>query len=286
MNTPKPEFRWIAFDVETTGLRAQTDRIVEIGALVFDTEGAILDSFHSLINPMCPMPPGARAVHRISDADLQHQPRASQVLPNFCDWLARHAGAEMLAHNAAFDAGFLGWELHRAGLPTPNRMLIDTVPVARRAWPTLTSHRLEFLATHFAWNLADPHRALGDCHRVLALWLAASKVLPRSAPPAARYPIRAKEHTTHLPSDFQWIEQAIPDHKTVRIEYDGGSRGTAPREITPLAFERRSGAWYLIALCHLDRIEKAFRLDRIRSAADPARHDQVALNLGRKATNV
>ncbi len=50
----------------------------------------------------------------------------------------------------------------------------------------------------------------------------------------------------------------------VRIEYDGGTRGSTPRSITPRRFVQRGGATYLVAFCHLDDFEKSFRLDRIR----------------------
>ncbi len=50
----------------------------------------------------------------------------------------------------------------------------------------------------------------------------------------------------------------------VRIEYDGGTRGSAPRMVTPRNFVRRGGYNYMVAFCHLDSSEKSFRLDRIR----------------------
>ena len=50
----------------------------------------------------------------------------------------------------------------------------------------------------------------------------------------------------------------------MQIEYDGGTRGAAPRSITPRRFTQRGGATYLVAFCHLDAFEKSFRLDRIR----------------------
>jgi predicted DNA-binding transcriptional regulator YafY len=49
------------------------------------------------------------------------------------------------------------------------------------------------------------------------------------------------------------------------MEYTGGTRGTAPREVTPRAFVQRGGTAYLVAFCHLDSAEKSFRLDRVRS---------------------
>ncbi len=48
------------------------------------------------------------------------------------------------------------------------------------------------------------------------------------------------------------------------MEYDGGSRGPSPREITPRRFLHKGGIAYVVALCHADVFEKSFRLDRVR----------------------
>jgi predicted DNA-binding transcriptional regulator YafY len=50
----------------------------------------------------------------------------------------------------------------------------------------------------------------------------------------------------------------------ISIEYHGGTHGSTPRPITPRRFVHRGGANYLIAFCHIDLLEKSFRLDRIR----------------------
>ena len=61
---------YVAFDLETTGLSAESDRIVEIGAVRFDAAGMVLGEFQRLVNPLRPSGPQARAVHGISDAEL------------------------------------------------------------------------------------------------------------------------------------------------------------------------------------------------------------------------
>jgi predicted DNA-binding transcriptional regulator YafY len=70
----------------------------------------------------------------------------------------------------------------------------------------------------------------------------------------------------------------------IHIEYDGGTRGATPRSITPRRFVQRGGANYLIAFCHIDALEKSFRLDRIRSVQltfesdpDPVQVDRPAV---------
>src|SRR3954447_6517641 len=76
-----PLHEWIAFDLETTGLVAEIDRVVEIGAVRFDASGRELARFERLINPERPMSPAAQAIHGISDADWPAKPRRARSCP-------------------------------------------------------------------------------------------------------------------------------------------------------------------------------------------------------------
>ena len=65
------EFReFVALDLETTGLMADTDRIVEIGAVRFQEDGREIGRFQRLVNPERRMSPTAFAIHGLSDLDL------------------------------------------------------------------------------------------------------------------------------------------------------------------------------------------------------------------------
>ena len=60
------------------------------------------------------------------------------------------------------------------------------------------------------------------------------------------------------------IAEAIVRGGKVRIEYAGGTRGSSPREVSPRKFDQKGGVAYLVAFCHIDALEKSFRLDRVR----------------------
>src|SRR6185312_727184 len=94
---------YVAFDLETTGLVADTERVVEIGAVRFDSSGAELGRFECLVNPLRSMPPGAQAIHGISDADLAGASTAETVLPGFLAFLGDPETTTLLAHNSSFD---------------------------------------------------------------------------------------------------------------------------------------------------------------------------------------
>ena len=111
------EHQFVALDLETTGLMAETDRIVEIGAVRFLPDGREIGRFQRLVNPQRPMSPAAYAIHGLSDADLADAAPAREILPEFLSFLGDADSTALIAHNAAFDAGFLGRELSRAGLP-------------------------------------------------------------------------------------------------------------------------------------------------------------------------
>jgi DNA polymerase III epsilon subunit family exonuclease len=263
MDRPRAAFeQWIAFDVETTGLVAETDRIVEIGAVRFDASGEELGRFERLVHPERPMSPAAQAIHGISDLDLAGAAPARMVLPEFLAFLGDPAEAALVAHNAAFDAGFLGHEIARAGLPRPGHSVIDTLALALRRVPSLNNHRLDTLARLFNLDLEGQHRALGDCLRVKGLWLALNG--PTTAPEElASYPILDPMRPVVVPLEWEPVSRAIPSGCRLRMEYSGGSRGEAPREVTPRGFVTRGGVPYLVAYCHLDAFEKSFRLDRV-----------------------
>jgi DNA polymerase III subunit epsilon len=255
---------YVAFDFETTGLRAETDRVVEIGAVRFEAGGRELARFESLVNPERPMSPGAQAVHGISDLDLVGAPTAREILPGFLDFLGDPVETTLLAHNASFDARFLGSELARLGRKPPGHAVNDTLALARARLPDLRNHRLDTLTRVLNLDNGGMHRALADSLRVKGLWLAlrgdegpTQGVIP--------YPIfDAGSPMPDAPFGWQALANAIRVGSRVRMEYEGGTRGREPREITPRSFTQLGGVSYVVAVCHLDGLEKKFRLDRVR----------------------
>lgn len=255
---------YLAFDLETTGLHAGRDRVVEVGAVRFDASGRELARFESLINPQRPMSPGAQAVNGISDDDLADAPLACEVFPRFLAFVGDPAGVRMLAHNASFDAGFLGMELTRLGLDPAGHLVTDTLALARSRLPYLSNHRLDTLAQKLKLAVGQPHRALFDSVRVKELWLALGGVGLEGRACVA-YPLRdGKSAAVPAPAGWDALAEAIRKGARLRVEYTGGTRGPEAREIAPRAFALKGGVPHLVALCHVEGIEKSFRLDRVR----------------------
>ena len=149
---------FVAFDTETTGLKADKAKLLEIGAVSFNKDG-VIGTFEQLINPCCPIPPEAERVNHISQEMVQDAPLEEQVLPDFLSFIGNSV---LIAHNAGFDLAFINTALQRAGYNRLRNYTTDTLQLARSVFPQLCSHTLQFLASYFKIEVHNAHRALDD----------------------------------------------------------------------------------------------------------------------------
>lgn len=149
-------------DVETTGgAAARGDRITEIGIVVVDGAGEVRDTYSSLINPGRPIPPFISKLTGITDELVRDAPPFAAVAAEVAE---RVSGRVFVAHNVAFDWGFVDHELVAArGVGLTGRRLC-TVRLARRVVPELTRRSLGYLSDFFGVENPARHRALGDAH--------------------------------------------------------------------------------------------------------------------------
>jgi DNA polymerase III subunit epsilon len=126
--------REIIFDTETTGLSPNSgDRLVEIGCIEMLDRFPTGRIFHKYINPERDMPLEAFNVHGLSSDFLKDQPLFSEIAEELWDFLN---GAQLVAHNASFDMGFINAEFARVKKPQIGMdNVIDTVMLARRKFP-------------------------------------------------------------------------------------------------------------------------------------------------------
>lgn len=149
--------RPIFYDTETTGIRADRDRIIEIAA--YDPVNEC--SFEQLIHPGCPIPPDATAIHKITDEMVAKAPPFSLVVQEFlkfCD-----GDVVLIAHNNdSFDQPFIKAEFTRCGLAFPSWKFLDSLKWARRYRCDLPRHTLQFLREIYDIPANNAHRALDD----------------------------------------------------------------------------------------------------------------------------
>ena len=151
------EGEFVAFDIETTGLYAATDEIIEIAAVLI-RNGEFCGSYHSYVNPGREIPAKITQLTGITDADVAEAPSIEPVLTEFLNF----AGSRVLAaHNASFDMGFISAACEKYGKEKAFTS-IDTVNLSRALLPGLTNYKLDTVAKALNMPKFDHHRAQDD----------------------------------------------------------------------------------------------------------------------------
>ncbi len=148
---------YVAFDIETTGLRVKHEAITEIGAVVI-RDGEITDRFQTFVDPERHLTPEIIALTGITEQMLQGAPKEDQALRDFLDFAGNRP---LVAHNAEFDIGFIRAGCRRAGLefdPT----YVDTLILAQNLLPELSKFKLDIVAEHLQLPAFQHHRASDD----------------------------------------------------------------------------------------------------------------------------
>jgi DNA polymerase-3 subunit epsilon len=152
-------------DIETTGNGIYGNRITEIA--LFNVEGdRITDSFSSLVNPKCQIPPFITGLTGITTAMVRQAPVFSDLAPRI---EAFTKGRVFVAHSVNFDYPIVKQEFQRCGLEF-NRRKLCTVRLSRKVFPGLRSYSLGKLCSSLQIPLQDRHRAAGDAHATALLF--------------------------------------------------------------------------------------------------------------------
>jgi len=163
--------REIVFDTETTGLSPNDGhRLVEIGCVELVNRVPTGVTFHRYIHPERDMPPEAERVHGLSAIFLSDKPLFHLVADELAEFLG---DAPLVAHNAAFDFGFLNWELGacgRAAICTTR--MVDTLALARTRHPG-AKHSLDALCVRYGVDRSQrvKHGALLDAELLAQVYV-------------------------------------------------------------------------------------------------------------------
>ena len=152
---------WVIVDLETTGLNAKRDKIIEIGAVRMDEKGN-RSVFQTLIDPEIPLTETISGITGITDEMLYGQPLMEEVMDDFIDFIG---DATPLAHNASFDGAFL-----EPYTGIPKEEWLDTITLCKMAFPMLESYALVNLVEYFGIETPAHHRALADAEATAALF--------------------------------------------------------------------------------------------------------------------
>jgi DNA polymerase III epsilon subunit family exonuclease len=166
-------------DLETSGLSANTSRVLEIAILRVNKKGKILESFETLINPETE-DVGRSDIHQITYKMLKKAPNFSEISGDILNMLS---GAIVVAHNAKFEENFLQSEFNRLGKRLTRIPAIDTMWVAQMKLD-LFNYKLNTVADFYGVKVQNAHTAMGDIS-------AMREFLPKllSSSPEIRFPV-------------------------------------------------------------------------------------------------
>ncbi|MEO1132148.1 MAG: 3'-5' exonuclease [Cyanobacteria bacterium J06639_1] len=160
-------------DVETTGSRAGSDRVIEISVLQARVGKEVVHQQTHTLNPGVPVPYRITQFTGITQAMVDEAPASDTVLPDYLPLLTEGV---LTAHNLQFDYGFLQQEYQRLGVTFARSPASQfcTVKLSRLMLSHLPSRSLPKLVQHFRFDVGPSHRAEAD---TLACWLLADMLL-------------------------------------------------------------------------------------------------------------
>ena len=149
--------KFVAFDLETTGLSSKTDLIIEIGAVLMEN-GREVDRFQTFVNPGCKLERKIVELTGITDDMLADAPSIEEVLPKFVEFVG---DCVLVAHNSEFDTGFIRAECERQKIPYQFTSA-DTLILSQNLLSHLGKFKLDIVADALSLPEFNHHRAADD----------------------------------------------------------------------------------------------------------------------------
>jgi DNA polymerase III epsilon subunit family exonuclease len=278
LESPITDVPIVVIDTETTGLFPGVGhRVVELAAIRLEASpGAawqVTGQFSQLINPGRSMDADASRINRIYDEDLAGKPSFAEIADSFYSLLD---DALLVAHNAQFDASFLGMELHileAQGYLETTKMIpnpwLCTMMLARYNFH-FGRNNLEHIARVLGVRRGRAHRAVADVNTTAEVFKRLIRDLMARRIVTVRDFLVAQGGSIYLPHYREIrlhppINEALAGNMSLRILYDGPA-GKKTHIVKPLYASEHAGKEYLIATCLVRQEQRTFRLDKILSA--------------------
>ena len=175
---PLNKSSYVVFDLETTGLSARYDRIIEFGAVKI-SGGRVIERVDILVNPKVHIPEKITKITNITDAMVEKEPTIEELLPRILEFIG---DSILVTHNAQFDISFLNEALTNNGYkPLPNGA-VDTLALSRYLYPDAKRHNLGSLCRHLEveYDEESAHRADYDAFVLAEVWQALLVLLTKN----------------------------------------------------------------------------------------------------------
>lgn len=221
--------RYVALDIETTGLNPSIDRIIEIGMARIE-DGVITQQYATLINPGISISERITELTGIQNEELEGMPRISDVIEHVVDFIGDYP---ILGHNVTFDYSFIKKAAVNANL-TVNNAGIDTLKIARRLLPETPHKNLSYLCEYFHIDPGRSHRAYDDAVSASRLYDELRKIKPDdpgfSEPIQLVYNVK-KDVPVTIPQR-RYLQALVEKHNIVlEIPIDEMTKSMASRQI-------------------------------------------------------
>lgn len=157
----------IAFDIETTGLNPDKDRITEIGAVRIRNL-RVAETFDILINPEMEISPKITELTGISNAMVKDSPKEKEAIQKFIEFCGDNP--VLLAHNANFDTSFIYRSIVRNNIKYTFDK-VDSLPLAKVMLPELKHYKLNIIAKALKLGKFNHHRADADAMMLAKIYI-------------------------------------------------------------------------------------------------------------------
>lgn len=166
------DLSYVVFDLETSGLSKQDDRIIEFGGVKLKN-GMVVERLQMFVNPGFELNEHISKLTNISNEDLKQAKTEDHYVRV---WEVFFEGSVLVAHNASFDQGFINEAFDRNGLKRLTLPVIDTLDLSRALLEDKRSYRLGNIAKYLKLSYDEDvaHRADYDAEvlsTILQKWL-------------------------------------------------------------------------------------------------------------------
>lgn len=202
---------FICFDLETTGLNAASDRIIEIGAVRIKNH-EILDEFCTFVNPETNIPDRITEITGINNDMVKGAPKEKEAIQEFIKFCGH--SPVLVAHNANFDVSFIKATCKRLGINFPFTY-VDSVPMSRCLIMSIKNHKLDTVAKYLKIPEFNHHRASDDARALAYIFI---KLLKMSE--EVRGITSLQQMNTSLSGND--TKKAVSNHMTILVKNQVG----------------------------------------------------------------
>jgi len=263
-----------AFDLEMTGLSPLFDKIIEIAGCRILPDGT-WDTYHTLVNPLIPIPEHTIEFHKLTNEDLRDQPTLKKPLSDFVEF---YGNMPLLAHNVMFDASFLIRGIHEYHFPISLSSIYDSCRMARAIYKKVDSapknFKLSTLVEYYGFEFSH-HVALDDAIACLKIY---ARCLIEYKEKHSEKNLKVlsflfklnsfkKAEDYILPNKLKDLKEFVQSRTGCYIKYKGGSAKGKLRPIKPISVLPMPQGLILYAECGNSKMNKYFQVKKIQAVS-------------------